>query len=790
MTRQIEVLAPAGSMESLKAAFLNGADAVYLGGELFGARAYANNFSQEELIQAIEYAHKFHKKIYLTINTLVKESEIKDVVSYLRPYYEAGLDAVLIQDLGVLMVVKEHFPDLELHASTQMTVTTVESAMELKKLGMKRVVPARELSLNEIKKIKDETNLDVECFVHGALCYCYSGQCFMSSMIGGRSGNRGRCAGTCRLPFDIYDGNQRIQNQGQKYLLSQKDLCTIDILPEIIEAGVDSLKIEGRMKNPEYVGEVTRIYRKYTDLYLSQKPYKVDENDRLILLELFNRGGFTRGYYKQHNGKDMMAMHRPNHQGIKIGVIEKLKGGTLSFKLEENLHKGDILEISIHDTECVELTSPLEEKKGNMVTLNGQKLRKLKLGMPIYRTKNQKLRSELEEHLKTKNKEKLKGKVKFLVGTPVTLEIWSTQEDIFVEGAIVDVAQNRPMDEAQIAKQLKKTGETDYVFESLEVEVQGAGFLPVKALKDLRRKAFDALEEATAKKYHREYQDVFQGKDEKSNKEHSAVKISVAIDEMKYFDLAVEKESVSRIYVSFLEFIQRKELWKKLNHVSKEVFLTLPQVTREQTLKLFEENIELMKQDGVRGFLVQSMDQIHWLMRHHIDKHMMFNYNVYNYNQRSVRFYQELLGEQVSFTFPAECNLEEMENLGINNGEIYYYGHFPVMISAQCQKKDMLGCDHKPTVLRLKDRKNQDFYVKNHCKLCYNEILNGVCTWLGNDNQDVMKLNPEYVRLHFTIETVEEINEVIDKTAAIISGQTNHVDMGEYTKGHFKRGIL
>lgn len=267
--RQVEVLAPAGSMECLKAAILNGADAVYLGGDMFGARAYAGNFNKEELCEAIAYAHLFGKKIFLTINTLVKEKELGELVDFLMPYYEKGLDAVIIQDLGVLRTVRKHFPDLEIHASTQMTITDVYGARFAKKMGAKRVVPARELSLKEIRAIKEDTGLDMECFVHGALCYCYSGQCFMSSLLGGRSGNRGRCAGTCRLPFTL-KGQKRSKNA---YPLSLRDLCTIKDLPQILDHGVDSLKIEGRMKGPRYVGEVTRIYRKYVDLYLSGQPY-------------------------------------------------------------------------------------------------------------------------------------------------------------------------------------------------------------------------------------------------------------------------------------------------------------------------------------------------------------------------------------------------------------------------------------------------------------------------------------------------------------------------------------
>ena len=404
--REIEVLAPAGSMECLRAAVLNGADAVYLGGEMFGARAYAGNFNQEELCEAIDYAHMFGKKIFLTINTLMKEKEKDQLIDFLIPYYEQGLDAAIIQDPGVIRMVREYFPDLEIHASTQMTVTGVYGARMVKKMGAKRVVPARELSLEEIKEIKDDTGLDMECFVHGALCYCYSGQCFMSSMLGGRSGNRGRCAGTCRLPF-----YKKGSGKKQKYLLSLKDLCTIEQLPEILDHGVDSLKIEGRMKGARYVGEVTRLYRKYVDLYLSGEPYRVEPEDKKILLELFNRGGFTDGYYRRYHGSQMMSMERPDHQGILAGKIQSIRKGTLSFDAKEAIHKGDVLQIRIGENETVELTSPSDWKKGSRVTLNGQKMKRLSPGMKIMRTKNEQLVRRLDQKAQEKKKEKIKGKV-------------------------------------------------------------------------------------------------------------------------------------------------------------------------------------------------------------------------------------------------------------------------------------------------------------------------------------------------------------------------------------------
>lgn len=292
---KVELLAPAGSYDSLRAAINAGADAVYIGGSVFGARAFADNLDEENMLKAIDYIHLHGKKLYLTVNTLLKNDEIRNqLFEYLHPLYKHGLDAVIVQDMGVFKFIRENFPDLDIHASTQMTVTGVYSAKMLKEAGATRVVTARELSLDELKKIHDNVDIEIESFIHGALCYCYSGQCLLSSMLGGRSGNRGRCAQPCRLPYDVTGKNMK-NNDNEKYVLSPKDMCTLEIIPDIIESGVYSMKIEGRMKSPEYVAGVVEMYRKYIDMYISQgrDGFRVDENDYQKLTSLYSRNGFS-----------------------------------------------------------------------------------------------------------------------------------------------------------------------------------------------------------------------------------------------------------------------------------------------------------------------------------------------------------------------------------------------------------------------------------------------------------------------------------------------------------------
>lgn len=298
--KDFELLAPAGNLEIFKGVIESGADAVYVGGSMFGARAYANNFTEEELLEAIDFAHLRGVKVYLTVNTLIKNSEFSKLYDYLLVYYKRGLDAVIVQDIGVVKAIHEYFPSMEIHTSTQMTVTGADGVRFLSQFGVTRVVMAREVSLAEMKRIHEETGMELEAFVHGALCYSYSGQCLFSSILGGRSGNRGRCAQPCRLPYTV-------EGKKDEYILSLKDMCGIKALDKLHDAGVYSLKIEGRMKQLEYACGVVKYYRSYID---SMKPVSDADYDRIKALG--NRCGFTDRYYFDHNGSDMVTYVKPN----------------------------------------------------------------------------------------------------------------------------------------------------------------------------------------------------------------------------------------------------------------------------------------------------------------------------------------------------------------------------------------------------------------------------------------------------------------------------------------------
>ena len=789
--KSTEVLAPAGSAESLKAAVKNGADAVYLGGSLYGARAYANNFDREELLWAIDYAHLFGRKVYLTVNTLIKQNEISELTGFLEPYYENGLDAVIVQDLGAVNIIRRCFPDMEIHASTQMTVTGIYGARMVKELGGSRVVPARELSLKEIQKIKKETGLDVECFVHGALCYCYSGQCLMSSMLGGRSGNRGRCAGTCRLPFNLYEDGIKLNRKDQNFLLSPKDLCTIRELPELIEHGVDSLKIEGRMKQPEYVGAVTRIYRKYVDLYESGRPYHVAEEDEKELLELFNRGGFTSGYYKKHNGRDMMSLSRPNHQGIFVGKIQSVQGKYVIFQAEEDLGKGDVLEISLERGNKVELTCPDRWKKGEKVRLNGQKLKYLKPGMPIFRTKNQALKDKLAENPKQKSKENIKGKIIISPGECVKLVLSAGEATTEVFGAVAEPAQKRPLSKADIIKQISKTGESDFDFAKLEAEVHGDIFLPVAALKQLRRDGFEKLTEEILKKARRKpaVYSALPAPDKEVPVQQTPA-LSVSLENRELLPEVLGWDKAEKIYLSLYEVAEAPEILAQCQKAGWRVTVMLPQIVREPERKLLEQSWNLLSGTDVDEICVRSLEELIWLRDKGCKKPVLADYTVYCYNTEAYRTLNEVYGERIRPTYPVELNFEELMALPLRDADFLFYGHLPLMVSAQCQRKNSRGCDRQSSWMTLKDRYGKDFYVKNQCKGCFNEIYNGEPLWLGAETEKLKRLAPKNLRLHFTKENREEARMVYRASVRALEGKPAEFPFPHFTKGHFKRGIL
>lgn len=812
-----EILSPAGSYESLLAAIANGADAVYLGGPAFGARAFAGNLTTEKLKEAIDYVHYHGKHIYLTVNTLLKNHELEEqLYDYILPFYEQGLDAVIVQDMGVLRFLHEHFPELPLHASTQMTVTSTETARFLKKCGVTRIVPARELSFKEIRAIKEACGLEIESFVHGALCYCYSGQCLLSSMIGGRSGNRGRCAQPCRLPYDLKDekGNA-IGKKDETYRLSPKDLCAIDEIPQMVEAGIDSFKIEGRMKKPEYVAAVTGMYRKYVDQYFAdpKKPFHVEEKDYKQLMELYNRGGFTDGYYTKHNGKDMMSMKRPNHQGLFLGKISKIKGNQIFFVSEEELHQKDVLEVRQGEIALCELTSPLNSKKGEMVSLNANNLKKLRVGQPIYRMKNKYLIEEMKkEWNEEQNRIGLFGEGDFQEGKRAKLTIFSQDISVTVEGDIVQSAQKQPMDVEKLRGLLNKTGGTEYYFEELNVKVEGSVFLPVQAVKELRRQGIQKWEEEKAKSYRREKKALPKNQENemeikevevRNRNEEKEITVSILKEEQLDTVLAYEEVGIIALELVAITMKQAVEMAKKIHRAGKKCYLALPQIFRLEAQREWEKEQEAIFSDAFDGYVIRNLEEYIRLLDGYqerkkkndaflgSEKEWVLDHTIYQYNHEAEQFYkQNAFGEKVTTVLPIELNYNELKQMNYQQAELVVYGRLPLMVSAQCQWKQTKGCigESKPVVLI--DRKQSEFFVINQCKYCYNTIYSDKPLCLYDKKEQIEELNVKRLRLQFVDETKEQIEKRLKEIIAIWRHNKEvQIEEKDFIRGHWKRGI-
>lgn len=806
--QQIEILAPAGSYESFQAAIQAGADAVYAGGPRFGARAFADNFTKEQLMEAIDYAHLHSRKLYLTVNTLLKDEEIQELYEYLEPLYRQGLDAVIVQDVGVLEVVRTYFPDLAVHASTQMTITNAEGALFLKELGAERVVPARELSLEEVKNISDRTKMEIECFVHGALCYCYSGQCLLSSLIGGRSGNRGQCAQPCRLPFTV--------NGKKEYVLSLKDICTLELIPELIEAGIDSFKIEGRMKKPEYVALVTSMYRKYVDLYIQRgnKEFQVSNQDKEMLMDIYNRGGFSEGYYRQHNGRDMISLKRSNHAGVPAVRVFSQKGREINGVALTDIHKGDIVELGRqHEKPDMKENYTFGKKvsKGAQVQILVPKGKKFEKGMTLYRLRNQALLDNIQSRYGNGTvQEPIIGILKVCVGEPACLTV--SCRDVSVTVAAEEVTQeakSQPLDSARLRKQLQKTGNTEFYFETIDITVEGSAFLPMQRINELRRHALELLKEEIWAKSRRKVlalshkktlqfetgrmQDGNLPAKKKTTDDGKAVSLSVLAETKVQLEVAVNSEDISRIYVdsnisSFSYDSDIKLFCKKCKEMGKEFFLAMPHIFRKSTADFFSDEYQAFLDLGLDGVLIRNYESFYFLKERGFDKKIILDHNLYVFNQQAEEFWKKQ-GIH-SFTAPVELNEMELDKLGIEAAELIIYGRIPVMVSAQCIAKTTHGCSGQSGIIQMKDRYQKEFPVRNCCNFCYNIVYNSSPLFLADLKGPVLKLGPSGVRIQFTCEDAKEAEHILKICGDIYhrGGQVNLEDM-EFTRGHFKRGI-
>lgn len=837
---KVELLAPAGSAQAFYGAVSAGADAVYLGGTKFSARAYAENFTEEELVACIRYGRLFGVKIYLTVNTLLKEQELEELTAYLKPLNKAGLKGVIVQDIGVLAKIHETFPSLELHASTQMTLCTSYSAELLKAMGVSRIVPARELSLSELAEMKRRTGLELETFIHGAMCYCYSGQCLFSSILGGRSGNRGRCAQPCRLPYKVKD-----KTNGQFYPLSLKDMCTIDHIPAFIEAGIDSFKIEGRMKKPEYAAGVTAVYRKYIDQYYNlrerlgteqaSKVFQISREDREILSTLYVRSQLQDGYYFKRNGREMVSLTNPAYSGTDETLLKQIR----------------------------------------------------------------------KTHLQNQPRLEVKVETEFLTGMPAKVILSHGEVVGEAIGNPVQSARNQPITEENLRRQLGKLGESPFVVSEMQLRVSQDAFYPLKEINELRRQAVQALETALLKSEEQSdrilYRDCapFSLENEKNERENLSEQsrldqsicagkkrpaqstevskmcefpviscvsdelrdlnylkandqsadfrsntpqsaqfnlipseqpgwvISVrTLDQLKALDGYLTKElseldsengsmkgsertsrlDMHRLYVDGDLLLHEKQECLKLcrkiinrtiqtsqRESSKrpKLLAALPHVLRENDIPYLEKLWNLTEQICLDGFLVRSLDELGFLLTKEQESsrriYLRTDAGVYVWNSETAK---QLFPLTDGFCLPYELKVSEQGRLlqraesvcGEISWEKIVYGRIPLMITANCVQKTTDRCLREGDgLLWLEDRYHTEFPVLRTCSHCGNIIYNSVpLTLFGDGNR---WKNIDALRLDFTIETGQELIQIL---RTYLKG--NRLSQA-HTTGHEKRGV-
>ena len=780
--REIEVLAPAGSFDTMKAAYKAGADAVYMGGPMFGARAYADNADAGQMLSAIDYAHLHGRKLYMTVNTLLKNTEIEgQLEDYIRPFYEQGLDAVIVQDLGVMEMIHTFFPDMAIHASTQMTVCGTDYGKWLRDHGASRIVTPRELDLSEIADMKQQTGVEIETFVHGALCYCYSGQCLMSSMIGGRSGNRGRCAQPCRLPWTFHSDSR----EKSGYLLSPKDLCSLQLLPDLIDAGVDSLKIEGRMKKPEYAALTAYLYRKYTDRYLTggREHYHVDQADLEQLMDLYNRGGFTDGYFYRHNGQEMMSVKRPNHSGLNIGQGRINRRGEMEIQPMKTLGAGDVLELP--DGQSVKLDKAVSVGGRLKVKYTGKSFKQT---CSVMRTRNESLiQSVAEQYVKNSDlKEKLYGYVSISKDLPARIDVYYRDMHICSEGAVVQPAQKRPLTEEEIRRRLMKTGGTPFEFDQLEISLDEDCYMTVQELNQFRREALDAVERAALAPFRRQQPSILQPSDDRRKREKGSVSISVLTSSRAHVLAAAKVDGVSRIYFNYESNDDLVVEAAAMTHgAGKEFYLAMPYILRNDTKKLCLSKSQKLK-SAADGFLVRNMETLLMLRKAGFDQPCISDYNMYCMNDRAGRVYEQMM-DQV--TLPVELNRREIAGLqSAVNSEMIVYGYQPLMVSAQCLMKTTGKCTKEPGYYELEDRRHKKFLVHNVCAFCYNLIYNSVPLYLMDVLDEVTESGIGGVRLQFVNETGDTVRAMAEACIRALQGE-RVTAAGDFTKGHYKRGV-
>lgn len=801
--RDVELLAPVGSFEALKAAVQNGANAVYLGGKDFGARASANNFDRDELKEAVKYAHIRGVQVFVTTNTLRKENEIEDFLEYAKFLYDIDVDAIILQDIGMARLIKRELPDFELHASTQMVAHSLEDVKYLESVGFDRVVLAREVTVEEIKYICDNCKADIEVFVHGALCVCYSGQCLMSSMIGNRSGNRGRCAQPCRQRYeliDVYTGE--VVNSNGDYLLSPRDLNAIEEIDKVIDAGVHSLKIEGRMKRPEYVATVIDGYRKTIDEYLATNKLNVSDETINDLYTIFNRK-FTKGLLLGDVGKDMMNSQLPNNQGLYVGTVVDYnkKAKRLKIKLANTLKKGDGINLGGGTIGRIIKNGNIETigYKGETIELDF--VGEARKGQIVFKTSDSELMDRVQATF-TQDKEFVKNiidaKITIKLGQKpiLTLKDRHSNEATIEGDKIVEEAMKVALSKEKVETQLRKLGNTPYELYLLEIELDDNVSLPISLLNQMRRDCIELLDKERVSIKNRKYKNKTVKYKPVLYNRNKQQEISVKVKNLEQLESALEC-GVDRIYYEDTNTIDKAmSLAMKYN---KKVIYSAPRIIRNKEYN----HLAKANNAGVESVQVGNYGSIDYFK----DKKLNIDYYLNAFNSETINYYKEIGADTLCIS--QELNINEIkETIKYTdiNIESVVYGYTPLMITEYCPmgvivrdcKKDKRVAKCKESIYALRNSKGDEFRVSQDI-FCRSTIYNSNVTCMLDNLYELHEIGINVLRLDFTLEDKDTVKEVIEAYQEVLSNDYklgtkatklyNKLDEKGTTAGHYYKGV-
>ena len=793
----VELLSPVGDFNCLKAAVQNGAESVYFGSNTFSARAFATNFNQDNLRKAIEYAKIRGVKTHLTLNTLIKDTEFDEAFNLAKKAYELGIDAIIVQDLGLAMALIRNFPDLPIHASTQMTVHNLNGALKLQELGFKRVVLARELSINDIDYICKNTNIEIETFIHGALCISYSGQCLFSSMLGGRSGNRGKCAGPCRLPFSLYEEDKVIDSG---FLLNTRDLCGIDYIPDLINSGVKCFKIEGRMKSPEYVATVTKIYRKYIDLALSKKEnYTIDEKDRKELLQVFNRGMSSPGHLSKNGNHSLVFKEKPNNMGLFLGKIEKYlpKKGYITIKLNEKISIGDTISLENETTSYTisELMNTnfenITETQIGQTVIIGRIKGNINLGSKVYKMSSKKLNEMARESFSKEYKKigfncnisiKLNKPIEVSVSSANNLILYKNLKLNYTSSFIPTTAINRPLDKETVINQFNKTNDYPFYFKNIKIDMDDNIFIPkLSILNEIRRTILEEIEKFAKKEIKRTYEKNPEMLNNSINNPNNfttpntikntntATEISVLLNNLNLnFDYSRLKD-FNNVYIP-LKFFSNKKYENILKTLSDKfsLYIYMPTIIQSNYKNILLANSETaIEKFKIKGFIISNICNLK-LLEEIINKNpkleIITNYTFNVFNANTIN---ELRKMQVSrFTISPELDKNTINKLcesHILENELIVYGKTPLLNmnycllgkTDKCYPTCTMKCKNGHT-FKLKDRYNLDFTVLPDNIQTVTTIYNSKIISIP-----IKKFNINVARIDILNEKIETINKIV-----------------------------